>query len=135
MSTSRAHAAEVAHAMSQCMNLLFLLAAPRVFESVRSSSPETIGDAPETLRRFVSTAEGIRSRSASLSGDVERVVTAAALVSEICAALPGGKLEQGLPSAVVEPARKTLAVLGFPGPREGWDEFEAFSVPTPPLRS
>jgi len=134
MNASAPRAAEVAHAMSQCMNLLFLFAAPRVFASVRSSSPEALAAATETLRAFVRTAEGIRARNGSLSGDVGRVVQAATLVEEICEALPGGApIEEELPPAVVEPARRTLAVLGFPGPREGWDEFEGFFVPTPPM--
>lgn len=134
MNASATRAAEVAHAMSQCMNLLFLFAAPRVFASVRSASPESLASATETLRAFVRTAEGIRARSGSLSGDVGRVVEAATLVEEICDALPGGgPIEQELPPAVVEPARRTLAVLGFPGPLEGWDEFEGFFVPTPPM--
>jgi hypothetical protein len=132
MSPSTAHAAEVAHALSQCMNLLFLFAAPRVFASVRSSSPEALDDASvkETLRRFVRTAEGIRERNRSLTGDVGRVVEAAALVEEICGVL-SDPLEEEVPPSVIEPARKTLAVLGFPGPREGWDDFDGFVVPTP----
>ncbi|TKD10006.1 hypothetical protein [Polyangium fumosum] len=134
MNASATRAAEVAHAMSQCMNLLFMFAAPRVFASVRSASPEALASATETLRAFVRTAEGIRSRNGSLSGDVGRVIEAATLVEEICDALPGGApIEEQLPPGVVEPARRTLAVLGFPGPREGWDEFEGFFVPTPPM--
>ena len=129
MDMSAPRAAEVAHAMSQCMNLLFLFAAPRVFASVRSSSPESLASAAETLRAFVRTAEGIRARSGTLSGDVGRVVEAASLVEEICEALPGAAIEDALPPAVVMPARRTLAVLGFPGPREGWDDFEAYVVP------
>ena len=54
------------------------------------------------------------------------------LKQEICGALPSAKLEDGLPSTIVEPARRTLAVLGFPGPQQGWDDFEGFEVPTPP---
>jgi hypothetical protein len=131
MNASSTRAAEVAHAMSECMNLLFLFAAPRVFASVRSSSPEALASATETLRRFVRTAEGIRQRNSSLSGDVGRVVEAATLVEAICEALPGSAIEEDLPAAVVLPARRTLAVLGFPGPREGWDDFDGFVVPTP----
>ncbi|UQA61020.1 hypothetical protein [Polyangium aurulentum] len=126
--------AEVAHAMSSCMNILFLFAAPRVFASVRSSSPDGLDRTAvaETLRRFLKTAAGIRSRSSEVSEDVGRVMQAAAIVEEICGALPSAKLEDGLPSTIVEPARRTLAVLGFPGPQQGWDDFEGFEVPQPP---
>jgi hypothetical protein len=126
-------AAEVAHAMSQSMNLLFLLAAPRVFASVRSSSPDGLDPVgvTETLNLFLKTAANIRERAPSLSGDVGRMVEAAAFVEEICGALPSARLDDGLPESIVQPARKTLAVLGFPGPREGWDDFDGFVVPNP----
>jgi len=119
--------------MSQCMNLLFLFAAPKVFASVRSSSPEALDEASvtETLRNFVRTAERIRERNKGLSGDVGRVVEAAALVQEICVALPGAVLDEGVPESVSGPARRTLAVLGFAGPTEGWDDFDGFVVPQP----
>jgi len=132
---SATRAAEVAHAMSQCMNLLFLFAAPRVFASVRSASPESLETATETLRAFVRTAEGIRDRNGTLAGDVGRVVEAATLVDEICNALGGERIAEDLPATVVMPARRTLAVLGFPGPSGGWDEFEGYPALSPPWKA
>ncbi len=58
-------AAEIALAMSECMNLLFLFAAPRVLASVRGSGMGGLDaqGALASLRRFLRHASGIRARA------------------------------------------------------------------------
>ena len=137
-------AAEIAHAMSECMNLLFLFAAPRVLDTVQKTGAAGL-DRPATLaslRRFLATASGIRARALTRdrSSDVERLVQAAILVEEIAGTL-GAQAESParasgatdpLPLAVVERARRAVAILGFEEPTGGWDAFEGFTVPYPP---
>jgi hypothetical protein len=130
-------AAEIAHAMSECMNLLFLFAAPRVLDTVQKTGASGL-DGPATLvslRRFLRTANGIRSRalSAPAGGDVERLVQAAILVEEIAGTLGARAASEAaspLPAAVVERARRAVAILGFEEPSGGWDAFEGFTVPS-----
>ncbi len=129
-------AAEIAHAMSECMNLLFLFAAPRVLAGVRAGDHPGL-DATATLgalRRFLRHASGIRARShgGPDAGDVDRLVQAAILVEEIAGALDPARFEEPLPAPVVDRARRALAILGVPDPTGGWDAFEGFTVPTPP---
>jgi hypothetical protein len=132
MSTKEAPAAaEIAHAMSECMNLLFLFAAPRVFTAVRKSSgldgPASLG----SLRRFLRQASGIRARATEVTGDVDRLVRAAILVEEIAGTLSTAAMADPLPGSVVERARRALGILGFEEPKGGWDEFEGFPVSYP----
>jgi len=127
-------AAEIAYAMSECMNLLFLFAAPRVYSTFRWSSP----DPPQRetveacLARFLETAEGIRARSDARSEDVERVVEVAAIIHEMQPTIAAMRFDEPLPVAIVESARQALLTLGFPPPEGGWDEFEGFVVRMPP---
>jgi hypothetical protein len=126
-------AAEVARAVSDCMNLLFLFAAPRVFATVRGSGASGL-DAPSalaSLRRFLSQAAAIRARATAGAEDVERLVRSAILVEEIAGALGGASFDQPLPAGVVERARQALAILGAPAPSGGWETFEGFTVPYP----
>jgi hypothetical protein len=153
MTTKEApEAAEIALAMSECMNLLFLFAAPRVLASVRGSGMGGLDSAAAlaSLRRFLRHASGIRGRAVSaggaagVSGDVERLVQAAMIVEEIAGALasmgtpapsksPGTtRFEDPLPAPVVDRARRALSILGVSEPRGGWDPFEGFTVPYPP---
>jgi hypothetical protein len=143
MTTTEApDAAEIAHVMSGCMNLLFLFAAPRVLASVRGGgasvapgldAASTLG----TLRRFLRHANGIRARADSAgvgagSGDVARLVEAAMIVEEIAGALDPARFEEPLPAPVVDRARRALAILGVSDPKGGWDTFEGFTIPYPP---
>lgn len=123
-------AAEIANAISEGMNLLFLFAAPLVLAAVRRSGFEAFDRASTTkaLHRFLKNAGGIQARARTISGDVERLVSAAALVEEIAAALPATSFEDALPARIVEPARRALSILGFTEPAGGWDAFEGFSV-------
>jgi hypothetical protein len=127
-------AAEVARAMSECMNLLFLFAAPRVLASVHGSGVDGLdGDSALTsLRRFLGQAAQIRARGTAKPEDVDRLVRAAMLVEEIAGALGTTSLDRPLPAGVVDRARQALAILGAPSPPGGWDAFEGFSVPYPP---
>ncbi len=132
-------AAAVAHAMSECMNLLFLFAAPRVLASVRGSGLGGLDSAATlaSLRRFLRQANGIRARADSRSGvtgDVARLVESAMIVEEIAGALGTARLEDPLPGPVVDRARRALAILGAAEPKGGWDAFEGFSVPLPPAK-
>jgi hypothetical protein len=134
MSTKEAPAAaEIAHAMSECMNLLFLFAAPRVFTAVRKSGGGLDGPASlVSLRRFLRQASGIRARASEVTGDVDRLVRAAILVEEIAGTLGAAAMADPLPESVVERARRALGILGFEEPKGGWDEFEGFPVSYPP---
>ncbi len=132
-------AAEIAHAMSEAMNLLFLYAAPRVLASVRGSGAAGLDDegALASLRRFLRTASGIQRRAPAGSADVARLVQAAMLVEEIAGTLDGdrrreARRDDALPAAVVERARRALSILGVAEPSGGWDAFEGFTVPYPP---
>lgn len=136
MSTKEAPAAaEIAHAMSECMNLLFLFAAPRVLTAVRKTGGGL--DGPVTLaslRRFLRQASGIRARASAASegtSDVDRLVRAAILVEEIAGTLGAAAMADPLPNAVVERARRALDILGFEEPKGGWDAFDGFPVPYP----
>lgn len=127
-------AAEIAHAISESMNMLFLFAAPRVYATYRWSSPTklTREAAEACLLRFIQTAAGIKERSPEVKGDVEQVVEAALLVEQVRKHLPSTRFDDdALPEAVVEMSRQALAALGFPPPAGGWDEFEGFPVPLP----
>ncbi|MFT3764684.1 MAG: hypothetical protein QM820_04080 [Minicystis sp.] len=130
-----AAAAEIAHAMSECMNLLFLFAAPRVLTAVRKSGDGLEGPATlASLRRFLRQASGIRARAGEVTGDVDRLVRAAILVEEIAGTLGAGTFADPLPGPVVDRARRALSILGFEEPQGGWDEFDGFPVayaPTP----
>jgi hypothetical protein len=128
-----AAAAEIAVAMSECMNLLFLFAAPRVLESVRGSGAGGLDAqaALGSLRRFLRQASGIRARAPKVEGDVERLVRAAMLVEEIAGAIDPARFAEPLPAAVVDRARRALEILGASAPPGGWDTFEGFTVPTP----
>jgi hypothetical protein len=130
-------AAETAHAISECMNLLFLFAAPRVYATYRWSAPTKLDHeaAEACLHRFLRTAAGIRQRAAAAAGDIDRVVRTAQLVEEICGGLPSARFDEAIPSAIVESARSALVVLGFPPPAGGWDDFEGFPVPLPPAQT
>lgn len=134
MSTKEApEAAEVALAMSECMSLLFLFAAPRVLAAVQRSGGAGL-DGPHSmssLRRFLHKASAIRARAAA-SEDVDRLVRAAIVVEEIAGAMGASGLSDPLPSAITDRARKALSILGFEEPAGGWEEFEGFSVPYPP---
>lgn len=126
--------AEVALAISECMNLLFLFAAPRVLTAVRRTGGAGVdhGASLASLRRFLSQASGIRARATAGSDDVDRLVRAAMLVEEIAGALNATPLADPLPAPIVERARRALNVIGFEEPKGGWDEFEGFTVPYPP---
>jgi hypothetical protein len=129
--------AEIAHAISESMNLLFLFAAPRVYATYLWSSPTklTRESTDGCLLRFIQTAAGIKERSPEVKGDVEQVVKAALLVEQVRKSLPTSRFDDALPEAVVEASRRALAALGFPPPAGGWDEFEGFPVPFPlPLK-
>ncbi len=138
MTTKEApEAAAIALAMSECMNLLFLFAAPRVLASVRGSGMGGLDSvaALASLRRFLRQASGIRARAASstgVTGDVERLVEAAMIVEEIAGALGTTRFEDPLPAPVVDRARRALSILGMSEPKGGWDPFEGFTVPYPP---
>jgi hypothetical protein len=138
MTTNEAPAAaEIAHAMSECMNLLFLFAAPRVLAAVRRSGGGGLEDPVvlAALRRFLGHVGGIRSRALSQSGpsaDVARLVESAAIVEEIAGTLAGAGSSDPLPAPIVDGARRALAILGLPEPPGGWDGFEGFNVPIPP---
>jgi hypothetical protein len=127
-------AAEIANAMSECMNLLFLFAAPRVMGSVHKSGLGGLDSktALASLRRFLRHASGIRARAQAASGDIERLVQAAMIVEEIAGALDAASFDQPLPAPVVERARRALSILGVSEPRGGWEAFEGFTVPYPP---
>jgi hypothetical protein len=130
-------AAAVAHAMSECMNLLFLFAAPRILASVRAGGQGGLDGAAAlaSLRRFLRQANGIRARADSKSGvtgDVARLVESAMIVEEIAGALDAAHFQEPLPGPVVDRARRALAILGAAEPKGGWDAFEGFSVPLPP---
>jgi len=128
-------AAEIAHTISECMNLLFLFAAPRVYATYRWSSPTklTPKDADDCLLRFIQTAAGIKERSPKVTGDVEQVVKAALIVEQVRKSIPRSRFDEALPPASVELSRQALAALGFPAPKGGWDEFEGFPVPMPTM--
>jgi hypothetical protein len=133
--------AEIAHAISESMNLLFLFAAPRVFATYLWSSPTklTREAADDCLLRFIRTAAGIKERSPEVKGDVEQVVKAALIVEQLRKSLPAAHIDDALPQEVVEASRRALAALGFPPPAGGWDDFEGFPVPfqmplKPPVR-
>ncbi len=135
MTTTEAPAAaEIAHAMSECMNLLFLFAAPRVLASLRGSGAGGIeaDEALGALRRFLRHASGIRARAGNPTGDVQRLVEAAMIVEEIAGTLGASHLVDPLPLPVVERARRALSILGVSEPKGGWDSFEGFSLPYPP---
>jgi hypothetical protein len=126
--------AEIALAISECMNLLFLFAAPRVLTAVRRSGGAGL-DGPASvasLRRFLHQAAGIRARTTTHTDDVDRLVRAAMVVEEIAGAMGASAFSDPLPIEITERARKALAILGFEEPTGGWDEFEGFSVPYPP---
>lgn len=127
--------AEVALAISECMNLLFLFAAPRVFTAVRRSGGVGVdGEASlASLRRFLHQASGIRARATAMSDDVDRLVRAAMLVEEIAGTLVSASLTDPLPPSIVDRARTSLSILGFEEPQGGWDDFEGFAVPYPPV--
>jgi hypothetical protein len=140
MTTNEAPAAaEIAHAMSECMNLLFLFAAPRVLATVRGSGSGGL-EAPaalDALRRFLGHASAIRARALSqrgVIGDIARLVESAMIVEEIAGALGAVRFEDPLPAAIVHRARRALAILGVPEPAGGWDGFEGFTVAMPPPR-
>jgi hypothetical protein len=129
--------AEIANAMSECMNLLFLFAAPRVLASVRGSGGAGLDSATAlgSLRRFLRHASGIRARAvrgSGLTGDIERLVQSAMIVEEIAGALNVARFEDPLPAAVVDRARRALSIFGVPEPAGGWDGFEGFTLPYPP---
>jgi hypothetical protein len=135
MTTKEApEAAEIAHAMSECMNLLFLFAAPRVLASVRGSGAAGLDSttALGSLRRFLRHANGIRARAPKGTEDVERLVQAAMIVEEIAGALDPAHFDEPLPAAVVDRARRAVSILGVTEPKGGWDAFEGFTVPYPP---
>lgn len=129
-------AAEIALAMSECMNLLFLFAAPRVLTEVRKTDGLDGAASLVSLRRFLRQASGIRARAAAdAGGDVERLVRAAILVEEIAGVLGAATtVTDPLPGEVVARARRALTILGFEEPRGGWDDFDGFKVsyPAPP---
>jgi hypothetical protein len=137
MTTQEApQAAEIANAMSECMNLLFLFAAPRVLESVRGTGAPGLDSATAlgSLRRFLKHASGIRARAdarSGVSGDVARLIESAMIVEEIAGALGTTPFEKPLPAPVVERARRAVAILGVSEPKGGWDAFEGFTVPYP----
>jgi hypothetical protein len=132
MSTKEApDAAEIAHAMSECMNLLFLFAAPRIFTAVRKSGGLDGPASLASLRRFLRQASGIRARALEVTGDVDRLVRAAMLVEEIAGTLGAAAMADPLPGAVVERARRALGILGFEEPKGGWDAFDGFPVSYP----
>lgn len=127
-------AAEIAHAMSECMNLLFLFAAPRVMGSVHGSGLGGLDAATAlaSLRRFLRHASGIRARAQAATGDIERLVQAAMIVEEIAGALNAASFDRPLPAPVVERARRALSIIGVSEPPGGWEAFEGFTVPYPP---
>jgi hypothetical protein len=141
MSQSEAPAAaEIANSVSDCMNLLFLFAAPRVFGSIQRSGLPGLDDktAGATLRRFLRNAVSIRARmtrgapATPATNDVERLVRAAMIVEEIAGELGVVRLAEDLPPAIIERSRRALDVLGFPEPKGGWDDFDGFLMPYPP---
>jgi hypothetical protein len=135
MTTTEApSAAEIAHAMSECMNLLFLFAAPRVLATVRGSGHGEVEARASlaALRRFLRYANGIRARAASVTGDIARLVEAAIVVEELAGALSASGSDGELPAAVVDRARRALAILGAVEPAGGWDALEGFTVSYPP---
>jgi hypothetical protein len=125
--------AEIAHAVSECMNLLLLFAAPRILTTIRRSGLAGLSDkmAGATLRRFLGNAASIRARTPTLTGDIERLIQAAIVVEEIAGALGTATIEDDLPAPIIERARLALSILGFPEPPGGWDDFEGFSIPFP----
>jgi hypothetical protein len=126
-------AAEIARAMSECMNLLFLMAAPRVFDSVRASGLAGL-DGPSALasfRRFLSHVSGIRARATADVGELDRLLRSAKLVEEIAGSLASNGLGDALPTSVSQRARDALAILGMAEPTGGWDTFEGFTVLPP----
>ncbi len=137
MSVDRApQAAEIAAAMSEGMNHLFLFAAPRVLAQVHA---EGLGERERaamlgSLHFFLRNANGIRARARELTGDVGRLVAAADLVERIAIAMPSAPLGEPLPASIVDLARRALDALGFAEPRGGWDGFEGFQVGPAPSK-
>lgn len=130
-------AATIAHAISECMNLLFLFAAPRVYATYRWSSPTKLTPeaADASLLRFIQTAAGIKERGSADSSDVAQVVKAALIVEQLRKGITRASFEEALPAPLVESSRRALDELGFPAPAGGWDDFEGFPVPMPPPKS
>lgn len=126
-------AAEIAHAISDGMDLLFLLAAPRILATARGLGAFEREHALDSLRRFLHNASGIRARSRSSTSDTDRLVNAAMLAEEIAGILPATPFEQPMPDAVVGLARRALAILGVAEPAGGWDDFDGFPVAYPPV--
>ena len=120
--------------MSECMNLLFLFAAPRVLASVRGTGAAGLDAAAVhgALRRFLRHANGIRARAREGTEDVDRLVEAAMIVEEIAGALDPARFDEPLSAPVVDRARRAVAILGVTEPKGGWDTFEGFTVPYPP---
>jgi hypothetical protein len=128
-------AADIARSMSECMNLLFLMSAPRVFASVQASGLPGL-EAPTVIasfRRFLSHASGIRGRATANEDELDRLIRSAILVEEITATVASAGLGDALPAALSQRARDALAILGMVEPKGGWDAFEGFVVqpPTP----
>ena len=108
--------AEIALAISECMNLLFLFAAPRVLTAVRRSGGGGL-DGPASLaslRRFLHQAAGIRARATTRTDDVDRLVRAAMVVEEIAGTMGASAFSDPLPLAIVAGSFGWARVLDHP---------------------
>lgn len=137
MRTPEAEAqAEIAMAMSHCMNTLFFFSAPRIIK-VPWEGPVGFDRAKvlDELRLFLRIASEIRARAdreGGVQGDVARLVQTAMVVEEVAGLVNGAPVwELPLPMAIVERSRRAVALFGMDEPPGGWDAFEGFDVSSP----
>lgn len=107
----------------EALNLLTVLAAPRLYERWCTQAP------PEELRTV------LQSRMAALSAfcarawgspDAERFRSAAPKVQTLAESLAGAPPESLIESGWNAQARECLEAFGIPVPPGGWDAFEGW---------
>jgi len=115
--------ARVAHALSECLNLAALFAAPRALERWRASRSSRRQQNKEAMVKQLDVlAELFRAEPEVLGqGAMQEAPKLFAELRTLVAAWD----DQGSPSEeLVAKARATLVALGLPEPPDGWDQYE-----------
>jgi hypothetical protein len=120
MSDEPLSAAWVAEALSECVNLMSVLAAPNTHALLESG--ELARAIAPALRDYLEVLEHLSERGAFVAG--EPIAAARAEVVELLERVGAWSGQLPVPPVVIAAARRALGAMQVPEPPGGWDEWD-----------